>query len=112
MKGPKSAPASVRPPASLHNEDRPSREQHAPTEHRGERERGDEVQRALEGEQPVVARDPVLQGAQDRERPHAKEEAGSYERPAYRAPALREAALQGVTEAPQPSVYAHKLADH
>src|SRR5215217_2024794 len=109
-KGPEERPGKRQTP--LHDEDRPGREQYAPPEHRGERERGHEVQRALEREQPVVARDPVLQGAQDRERPHAKQQARRDESPAHRAPAFREAPLQGVAEALQPSVYVQELPDH
>ncbi len=110
MKDPKSAPGERQAP--LYPEYGSSREKHSPPEHRGERKRSDEVQRALEGEEVVVARNPVLHGAQDRERPNAKEQAGSYERPAHRAPALREAPLQSVAEAFQPSVYAQTLTDH
>ena len=110
MNEPNSAPASVRPP--LYDEDRAGREQHPPPQDRGERERGDEVQRALESKQPVVARDSILQGAQERERPHAKEQARRNECPADWAPAFREAPLQGVAEAPEASVQVQELPNH
>ena len=97
--------------AALHDQHGPGGEQHAPAEHGGERERGDEVEGALQREQPVIAGDPILQRTQNRERPDAKQQTGRHERPAHRAPTLGEATLQGIAKALERSVYAQELAD-
>src|SRR5207245_7638210 len=97
-------------PALVH-EDHDDGEEHAPAERRGERDRRETVEHALDREQAGVAGQAVLDRAEERERSDAEHDRRRHERLGHGAAAAAEAPLQRIAEGDEPLVETEQRTD-